>query len=336
VLNYAAATECQRSGDDWRVTLSDRVRGATLAARARVVVNAAGPHADPFSALAGVQTAHRHVLSKGVHIVVPAVTASEHVLASFGCDGRPFFVIPMGDCSCIGTTDTVVMDPDVAVTEEDRDFLLQTANRRLALDRPLAVTDIIAERCGVRPLAVGADVTTAGDWLTMSRRHEIDIDADSRSVTVLGGKLTDCLNVGEEVVAATAALLGSRPGSHRMWYGEASDDVRAQVMDAPLGDEARAVVIESPDALRERLWRHYGGGAAAVLARFAADPLSAEPAVAGFPLTVAELCHAVSDEYALYQEDILRRRSLLALTRRPSVLAAASRLQTVLAQIVLA
>ena len=70
------------------------------------------------------------------------------------------------------------------------------------------IGDIISERSGVRPLVVsssGEDQRNV-DWTTLSRKHAIELDQGANVVTVFGGKLTDCLNVGEEVAAAVEQL----------------------------------------------------------------------------------------------------------------------------------
>ncbi len=120
----------------------------------RVLVNACGPYADEVNAAAGVPTTHHHVLSKGIHLIVDRLTPHPRVLTFFADDGRLFFVIPMGARTCIGTTDTRVDRPEVGVTAEDRRFVLDNINKRLRLPHPLADADVIAERCGVRPLVV--------------------------------------------------------------------------------------------------------------------------------------------------------------------------------------
>ncbi len=56
----------------------------------------------------------------------------------------------MGPRTCIGTTDTRVESPVARVTDEDRRFVLDNINKRLALPKPLTEADVIAERCGVR------------------------------------------------------------------------------------------------------------------------------------------------------------------------------------------
>ena len=64
-----------------------------------------------MNARAGVRRAHRHVFSKGIHLIVDRLTPNRRVLTFFADDGRLFFVIPMGPRTCIGTTDTRVDEP---------------------------------------------------------------------------------------------------------------------------------------------------------------------------------------------------------------------------------
>ena len=118
---------------------------------------------------------YRHLFSKGIHLVVDRITDNKRVLTFFASDGRLFFLIPMGSRTCIGTTDTQVDSPEVAVTDEDRDFVLANANALLDLDPPLTRASIIAERVGVRPLAMKGQGGVA-DWVALSRKHVIEVD----------------------------------------------------------------------------------------------------------------------------------------------------------------
>ena len=145
-------------------------------------------------------------------------------LAFFDDSQRLFYVIPMGRRSVIGTTDTRVDDPHTAVTAEDRNFLLEQINARMNLEKPLEASDVIAERSGVRPLVVkvegeGSDDWRSKEWTSLSRRHEVECDAQRSVVTVFGGKLTDCLNVGAEVASKIESLGVALEADQRNWYG---------------------------------------------------------------------------------------------------------------------
>ena len=66
-------------------------------------------------------------------------------------------MIPMGPCTCIGTTDTRVDSEEAEATDDDIEFLLSNANALLNLEKPLSQNDVISKRCGVRPLVVKQD-----------------------------------------------------------------------------------------------------------------------------------------------------------------------------------
>src|SRR5207237_4588961 len=215
-----------RDGSGWITRARDTIDGREISIRSRILINACGPWADTVNARDQVRTEHRHVFSKGIHILVDRLTSKHRVLTFFADDGRLFFVIPMGAKTCIGTTDTRVERPEVEVTPEDRRFVLDNINKRLRLQRPLGERDIIAERCGVRPLVVSGSGNGERDWMQLSRKHAIEV-VDGR-ITIFGGKLTDCLNVGEEICALVKQLGVALPYPEKVWYGEPPPEVREE------------------------------------------------------------------------------------------------------------
>ena len=159
--NYVESLGSKRDAEgQWVTSARDVITGAELTIRARVLVNACGPFVDEMNRAAGIASKHHHAFSKGIHLIVRRLTPNKRVLTFFADDGRPFFVIPMGTRTCIGTTDTKVDEPVAHVTDADRKFVLDNINKRLRLPEPLTPADIIAERCGVRPLVVAGDKPT--------------------------------------------------------------------------------------------------------------------------------------------------------------------------------
>ena len=149
--NYVESLGAQRNAKGlWECSAVDTVGGQTMNIRAKLVINACGPYVDDYNAKIGVKTEHKHVFSRGIHLVVDKLTPGRRVLTFFADDGRLFFVIPMGPKSCIGTTDTREKYLPPLVTPEDRRFVLDNVNKRLRLPRPLTEDSILAERCGVR------------------------------------------------------------------------------------------------------------------------------------------------------------------------------------------
>jgi len=241
-VNYAASEGSTWDGEGWVTRIVDRVGGRTLTVRSRVVVNACGPYVEALNERSGIRTRHRHVFSKGVHLIVPRVTEHERVLAFFADDGRLFFAIPMGPCSSIGTTDTRVEALPAEVTDEDREFILSNINARLRLPRPLHRDDVIAERVGVRPLVVaaGGDGERDQDWTALSRKHVIEVDRARRHVSIFGGKLTDCINIGREIVDAVERLGVTLEPPGTRWYGEGQVEPRRAVLERARTLAARA------------------------------------------------------------------------------------------------
>ncbi|GHC25795.1 glycerol-3-phosphate dehydrogenase/oxidase [Aidingimonas halophila] len=313
--NYVESlgAECDENG--WTTQVRDRENGEVFSIRSRVLINATGPWVDTLNRLSSQPTEHRHVFSKGIHLIVPRLTDSQRVLAFFADDGRLFFVIPMGPRTCVGTTDTRVDTPEVEVTHEDIQFVLDNINKRLQLGSPLREQDIIATRCGVRPLAVKADISDDRDFLQLSRKHVIDVDMRRRHLSIFGGKLTDCLNVGEEVVESVSQLGVDIPFPAYRWYGEPSDSVRAAFM-----HQARLMRLDAlrndtsaAESLSERLWRRYGATALEMLEDIRQDPRQGEVLIEGTEYLRCEVRQAARREMVTRLEDFLRRRSKISL-----------------------
>ncbi|MGM0984118.1 MAG: glycerol-3-phosphate dehydrogenase/oxidase [Pseudomonadota bacterium] len=312
--NYVESRGSRRENGVWVTRARNVMNDATFEIRSRVLINAAGPWVDQHNESTGQKPGHHHVYSKGIHLIVPRLTDSKRVLAFFADDGRLFFVIPMGQRTCIGTTDTRVEIPEVHVTDEDTQFVLDNINKRLQLERPLGREDIIATRCGVRPLAVKASAGGGRDFLQLSRKHAIDTDDAEAHISIFGGKLTDCLNVGEEIVGEVKRLGVSVPYPDYRWYGEPSESVRREFLHQ--AELMELDVMTSPEAsepLTARLWRRYGTHALDMLEEIREDPRQGELLIEGTEYLRCELGQAQRREMITRLEDFLRRRSKISL-----------------------
>jgi glycerol-3-phosphate dehydrogenase len=241
------------------------------------------------------------------------------VLTFFADDGRLFFIIPMGPKSCIGTTDTRTEKLPPEVTAEDRLFVLENINKRLDLEKPFALSDIIAERCGVRPLVINRTGKTrdSGDWTSLSRKHIIEVDSAKKHISIFGGKLTDCLNVGDEIIHEMQKLGFAIPFPDRQWFGEPPEQIRAEFFhQATLLELDRMTAPESSEALSSRLWRRYGTSALHLLEDIRQDPAMAEVLIKGTEYIRAEIHHAARREMIVKLEDFLRRRSKISLLEK--------------------
>lgn len=312
-VNYVDFVGAEFQDGRWNVTLRDvESGGEELNCTAHALINAAGPFVDGINSSLGVETDHSVVFSKGIHLIVPQITSNNRVLAFFDDTQRLFYVIPMGRRSVIGTTDTRVDGPWTEVTDDDSEFLLDQINSRLDLQTPLTKADVIAERTGVRPLVVGrnADVGEDVDWTKLSRKHVIEHDPTRKVITVFGGKLTDCLNVGEEVADVVESFNIPLEPDTQTWYGEPIAATRHEFF-----RQARLMRLDQlrPDPnlepLSERLWRRYGRRAFAMLDEIRNDPRMGEDIIERADYLRVELQHAAEVEMVTKLEDFLRRRS---------------------------
>ncbi len=307
--NYVESLGSKRVDGQWTTSARDNCTGETFSIRSKVLINACGPYVDTHNQITAQQTEHRHLFSKGIHLIVDRVSENKRVLAFFASDGRLFFVIPMGPKTCIGTTDTQVDTPEAEVTEEDRQFVLKNVNRLLKLERPLTTDDVIAERCGVRPLALkGRD--GVADWVKLSRRHAIDTNAADHHLSIFGGKLTDCINVGDEVADIVGGFGIDIPFADKVWYGEPSDTVKAEFLhQAKLMDLDGMTDPSSSEPLTQRLWRRYGASALEMLESIRQDPDNAKLLIKNAEYLRCEVEQAARREMITKLEDFLRRRS---------------------------
>ena len=314
--NYASLAGSNRTANGWEATIVDELTDAKVNLSARSIVNAAGPFVDGLNEKWDLKTDHRIVYSKGIHLVVPRITDSERVLAFFDDTKRLFYVIPMAHRSVIGTTDTRTEVVDEGVTDEDRDFLLAQINSRLDLDTPLTRADVIGERSGVRPLVVrtkGSDQTET-DWTKLSRKHEIEADVEQKVVTIFGGKLTDCLNVGDEVADALKELGLRLGGQTENWFGEPDKGARmAFYADAAKLGLDRAPSVERAHSMSEVLWRRHGRAGYQILRSIESDARMGQSVLGDSDVLWGEVQLMAEREMIADIDDFLRRRTKLSL-----------------------
>jgi glycerol-3-phosphate dehydrogenase len=324
VGNYVRLDSATRTDGVWSLQVTDQLTGASQTLKSRSVVNAAGPLVQKVLESAKATSKTGLVFSKGIHLVVPKLTEDDRVLAFWDEQKRLFYVIPMGDRSVIGTTDTRVTDPFARVTDEDREFVLRQINRSMNLETPLTKDSIIAERCGVRSLVV--DQNQSGeldDWHKLSRKHVIEVDAQKKILSIFGGKLTDCLNVGDEVVAHFKKM-GFQVGKPKKWFGEDVGEMPKSFLEQVEGLCANR---ESASRVAMGIWRRHGSEAQSIV-----DSTSQflEEIFEGTGITYAELSHVIHAEMVFKADDVLRRRLPLAMLRSERELASNDKLQELL------
>ena len=146
--------------------------------------------------------------AKGIHITVPRSLVRNEIAAVLPVpdDKRTVFVVPWGDFTYVGTTDTDYEGDidDPRCSDDDVAYLLRTINASLA--SPITHDDIVGAWAGLRPL-VAATHNSRGRTSDLSRRHLVHV-ANSGLITVTGGKLTTYRRMAEDTIDHARRLLG--------------------------------------------------------------------------------------------------------------------------------
>lgn len=289
-------------------------KGRDHLVKPRVVINAGGAWIDKINASLGIASQHMGG-SRGAHIVVrhPALLAAlKGRMVYFGTvDGRVNLIYPLGQNVLIGSTDIATPDPDTATcTPAEATYLCATV-AEIFPALPVTEDQIVYRYSGVRPLprvdASGAAVT---------RDHSISTDTLPGSTTLvlclIGGKWTTFRGFSETATDAVLAHL-NQP-RQRSTAGLPIGGGR----DFPQTAAAKAAFLRSliqtggvtPDRAALLLAR-YGTRAALYCASLNGEaeiPLQTLPAY-----SQQEIAHLIRTERAHTAEDLLRRRTTIAL-----------------------
>ena len=322
VLNHARVVSLT-FGDDGAdgAVVRDAVTGGEVTVRARRVVSAAGPWTDAVQAMESAHTAPTVRGSAGAHIAVPRarVANREAVTLVSPADGRVFFVLPAGDHSIIGTTETPAgARPDeIRATRTEVRYLLESCNAFFP-GAGLRDEDVVSAWSGIRPLAAAL---AEGDAGSASREHTVAVSPRG-VIVVTGGKLTTYRAMAEEVVDGVVESLGMPGRAGRAWRetplpgGEIASLAAATAeAEAAVGDAAVAVRLAGAHGSR---WRD-------VWTPTRDAPELRERIDPSLPYTLAEALHAFRHEMACTLGDVLVRRTPLAFETRDGGMGAARR-----------
>jgi glycerol-3-phosphate dehydrogenase len=311
IANHAGVVGLRKDAGGTIVGATVAADGREIAVSARAVVNAAGVWSDEVRGLDEGHDPDSIRPAKGIHITVPWTKVRNDIAAIVPVpkDRRSIFVVPWGDFTYVGTTDTDYDGPldDPQCTPDDIRYLLAAMN--LALAEPLTEADVVGTWAGLRPLIAGGSV--GEKTADLSRRHAVRESAGGL-VTVTGGKLTTYRRMASDTVDVVARRLGRTE--------------RSRTKRLPL---VGAVGAAPPD---EHLARRYGSESAEVLALSAAEPDLANPLVPGLPYRRAEAVYAVRHEMARSLDDVLSRRTRARLLARDDTARAAADVATLLAR----
>lgn len=318
VANQVRIVGFMKGPDDTVRGARASVDGTEFEIQARTVVNATGVWSDELRALDEGSHPASIRPAKGIHIAVPWSKVRNEIAAIVPVpkDRRSVFVVPWGDFTYIGTTDTDYDGPidDPQCTPADVEYLLKALNR--AISEPVTTADVTGTWAGLRPLLARASNERTAD---LSRRHGVRVST-SGVVTVTGGKLTTYRRMASDTIDQVGHLLGKRTRAHTK---------RLLLLGAD-GFQPPPPTAEAT-SLHEHLAGRYGTEAEHVLALLRDHPAWRAPLVPGLPYVRAEAVYAAREEMAGTLDDVLSRRTRSRLLARDASRAAADDVARLLA-----
>ena len=311
VITHARVTAVRRDGTGRVVGVhaEDTLGGDAVDVSARVVVNAAGVWAAKIQQLAGANT-FTVAPAKGVHLLVrqEAFDSTTGILAR--AEDSVIILRRWYGHWLLGTTDTPYEgDLRNPTTEpEDIDYLLRNVNTLLR--RKIEHADLLGTYAGLRPLLAPAGPESAKTTSALSRDHAV-IEAPAGMVTIVGGKYTTYRIMARDAVDAAARPLGRElpptptetlplvgaPGWHV---------VRNQL-------PALSARYGVPEPTLRRMLHRYGDELPDVLAPIEDDPSLGVPITGTAGYLPVEFLRAVTDEGAFTLDDVLNRRTHVAI-----------------------
>jgi glycerol-3-phosphate dehydrogenase len=303
-LNYARVTSLERRADGMlaAAVVTDQISKQTIRIAARSFVNATGPFSDVIRQLASAKVSPRMSPSKGVHILFPldGFPESDALLVPKTEDGRVIFAVPWNGRLLVGTTDTgYTPGEEMVVTRQEIDYLLRQLNPYLS--SPLHADQVVSGFAGVRPLVSAQGVK---ETKKLIRDDEVEFDAESGLISILGGKWTTHRLMGEETIDRVQQYLGepTTPAQTPEHPLSGSADYRWDYW------EMLSSEFHLPAATAQHLAHKYGTAAASVMKLAESDPSLALPLVEGEAPIRAQVVYAARHEMAVTLEDVLARR----------------------------
>jgi glycerol-3-phosphate dehydrogenase len=309
ILNHTRVERIEDTGNGIAVTARDVLTDTTRQYQARLLVNAAGPWIDRVRQTGNIDRGRIIYPTKGIHLVLPKL--SDQALFVTSRDGRMFFIVPLGQHSLIGTTDTNYHGDldEVHANSDDVEYLLNET-RRVLPGRDISRNRILYTYAGIRPLAFAGRSESK-----ISRKHRVIREGRSgRIITIAGGKLTTYRAMAKDVMDAVCSVLklrrpcrtdtqafpGGLPASYDEYIKEAVPELCSRY-----GVDRETVL---------HLIRFYGSRTERVLDLAKTEPALKEQISPDSRDIQAQVVYSIREEMARTLPDVVLRRMHLGMT----------------------
>ncbi|MDB5556168.1 MAG: glycerol-3-phosphate dehydrogenase [Rhizobium sp.] len=317
-LNYAEV----RRGKNGALVLHDEISGRTIPVNADIIINATGGWIDLTNRSILADTRSRPPLmggTKGSHLMIDnaelMAALGGHMLYYENEDGRICILFPYLGKVLVGSTDIRVDDPGTVRCEADeRDYILQSLAFVLP-DITIRPEEIVFQFSGVRPLPASEDSFTG----RIPRDHFctfIEAEGTPPVLCMIGGKWTTFRSFGELAADMTLERLGKR---------RRTDTIARPIgggRDYPANPAAWVADLSSrtglPQERVEQLFKRYGTGAEKVAEFLLRGKDNAPPDT---DYSEREMIHLIHTEGVEHLDDLLLRRTTLAISGQLSLIA---------------
>jgi glycerol-3-phosphate dehydrogenase len=312
VVNYTKVVDFEKNGGKIvGVRALDLASGTEFSVKGRITVNSTGPWSDNLRKVDDPSSEPRLRPAKGVHIIVPRERLGnrEAVVIESGRDGRNMFVIPWGNLSLVGTTDTDYEgDLDhVGASEEDIQYLLEALNQTYP-ESHITNEDIISLYASVRPLA--AELGVSEDAVS---RDQLIFESRSGLVSIIGGKLTTHRTMAKALVDQVSVKLAGEfatPAKAPCKTDQFALDYNQNELEQAVKDMMRKSGFDLETT--RHLVDAYGPGAMRIPEIAEQKSSLASRITTELPYLLAEVVYAVRYEMAMKLIDFMLRRTQLA------------------------
>jgi glycerol-3-phosphate dehydrogenase len=309
-LNYTKVTDFIIENDKIAgIKCKDVISGQTVEFKATTIVNAAGPWVDEVRIKGEVIAGKRLHLTKGVHLVVKKEKLPVKQAVYFDVfDGRMVFVIPRGEITYFGTTDTdykgEIDEPQIS--NDDKTYLLKAVNNFFP-NTHFSANDIISGWVGLRPL-IHEDGKSSSE---ISRKDEVFISSKGL-ISIAGGKLTGYRKMAERVVdlvfkTQKRAFVKTNTKNIKLCGGEFKDFDEVKVFIARIEAELWPYFNQNSNLNAFRLVHLYGTQTDEILKIFFNNLNQSNDFQKTLLLSEYEFCQ--KNEFVKMPEDFIIRRS---------------------------
>lgn len=247
--------------------------------------------------------------TKGVHLIYNKknIHNNNAVILPSITDNRGIFVIPRGEFTLIGTTDTDY-NGDIAspfCTKEDADYLINIVKHHFK-NAKVGYENILGTYAGIRPLVKEIGKSE----IQVSRKHLIFRNKNGL-LSIAGGKLTTWRKMAEdllEVVMEDKIFLDiSKPkefSKQKFLIGLDQEEWQNLVKNA-------VNVIE--DKVAHHIYQQYGRGAIEILGLIEKEPKLGEKIVEENNFIKAEIVYVLRNELTTHLTDLFCRRTEMSI-----------------------